>query len=392
MDVEDATDEDKAHVQKGMNMSKALRATRPTAESASAIAPSAEPMSAELQTSETPTATPITPPTTTTSATPTATATTAVMPRTLQLNRTIYDCQGTNNLPGTAILKEGAIATADDTDSNQVYSYFKITLDFLFTVLSRDSLDDAGYKLNGSIHYDDEEPPNGFDNALWTGTQMVFGDGDNRTFGHFTQSLDVIAHELGHGVTQFTANLPYHQQSGALNEHMSDVIGCLVKQYDLKQTADEADWLIGAELLLPKVKARGSRALRDLAAPGTAYRNTAFGSDDQPAHMKDYVQLPDDDDPINDDGGVHVNSGILNHAFYLAAVAVGGHTWEKLGPVWYVTLLDTKLRDYCQVKENYGNCFGFFAGLTCEHALGLFGADVQGKVRQAWVDVGVLTA
>ena len=88
-----------------------------------------------------------------------------------------------------------------------------------------------------------------YDNAFWDGGQMVFGDGDGEVFNSLHRSLDVIGHELTHGVTQYTAKLDYQDQSGALNESISDVFGILVKQYKLGQTADQADWLIGAGLL-----------------------------------------------------------------------------------------------------------------------------------------------
>ena len=83
---------------------------------------------------------------------------------------------------------------------------------------------------------------------------MVFGDGDGEIFQRFTRSLDVIGHELAHGVTESEAGLIYANQSGALNESLSDVFGVLTKQYSLGQTAEQADWLIGADLLMPKIQ------------------------------------------------------------------------------------------------------------------------------------------
>jgi Zn-dependent metalloprotease len=307
------------------------------------------------------------------------------------LNRAIYDCKQVPNLPGELIRSEGDPEIQDE-NGDEVYDYFKNTLDFYFLALKRNSIDDQGYNLIGSIHYDDDQHPTGYDNAFWNGTQMVFGDGDGIMFGSFTKSLDVIGHELTHGVTQYTASLPYHQQSGALNESISDVFGSMVKQYTLKQTVDKADWLIGKELLMPDILAQGNLALRSMSEPGTAFRNTPFGNDTQPGNMQDYQDLPDDGDPANDAGGVHINSGIPNRAFYLVATALGGSSWERAGPIWYATLLDKKLRDYANAPDgaNFGNCFPFFAELTCTHALELFGSDVQATVRQAWVDVGVL--
>lgn len=305
------------------------------------------------------------------------------------LNRAIYDCKQAPNLPGELIRSEGDPAI-QDKNGDEVYDYFQNTLDFYFLVFKRNSIDDKGYNLIGSIHYDDDENPFGFDNAYWDGHQMVFGDGDGVMFGSFTKSLDVIAHELTHGVTQFTASLPYHQQSGALNESISDVFGSMVKQYTLKQTAHQADWLIGKELLLPDILAQGNLALRSLSQPGTAFKNTPFGDDTQPAHMRDYQDMPDD--RANDSGGVHINSGIPNHAFFLVATALGGSSWERAGPIWYAALLDKKLHDYANAPGgvNIASCFPFFAELTCTHALELFGSGVQATVRKAWVDVGVL--
>jgi Zn-dependent metalloprotease len=305
------------------------------------------------------------------------------------INRSIYDSQDSNSLPGTPIRQEGD-PTIEDTNGDEVYDFFKNTLDFYFQVFQRDSIDDQGLPLIGSIHFS-RDPPAGFDNAFWDTTQMIFGDGDNQMFGSFTQSLDVIAHELTHGVTQYTAALPYHKQAGALNESMSDVFGSMVKQFTRGQTVDQADWLIGAELLMPEIVKAGSRAIRDMRNPGTAYKNTPFGSDPQPAHMRDYVVLADDTNPHHDSGGVHVNSGICNKAFYLVATALGGKSWERAGMIWYASLLDPKLADFAQDPKNYDSCFAVFADLTVQHALALFGNGVGDVVQKAWVDVGVLT-
>ena len=159
---------------------------------------------------------------------------------------------------------------------------------------------------------------------------MVFGDGDGLTFTDFTKSLDVIGHRLTHGVTEHAAGLEYHIEPGALNESMSDVIGSLVKQWSLKQTVDQADWLIGAEIFTPDVQAD---ALRSMKAPGTAYDNADFGKDPQPDHMSRFVHLPDTED--GDFGGVHINSGIPNKAFYLVATGIGGNAWQAPGHIWY---------------------------------------------------------
>lgn len=198
---------------------------------------------------------------------------------------------------------------------------------------------------------------------------MVFGDGDGKLFNRFTISLDVIGHELTHGVTENEAGLVYFNQAGALNESLSDVFGSLVKQYALKQTAKHADWLIGAGLLAAGVK---GKALRSMAAPGTAYDDPVLGKDPQPAHMKNYVST------TQDNGGVHINSGIPNHAFYLAATAIGGRAWERAGHIWYNALRDNKL------KANAG--FAAFARLTVAHAKN---AKETKAVKNAWNAVGI---
>jgi len=223
-------------------------------------------------------------------------------------------------------------------------------------------------RLDSSVHYGE-----GYNNAFWNGTQMVYGDGDGQIFNRFTISLDVIGHELTHGVTQYEAALEYQDQPGALNESMSDVFGSLVKQYALKQTAEKADWLIGAGLLTRKIK---GVALRSMKAPGTAYDDPTIGKDSQPAHMRDYVNTS------SDNGGVHINSGIPNHAFYLTAMEIGGKAWEKTGRIWYITLRD-RLRESSNFQET--------ANLTFEVAGSLFGKDSkeQKAVFTGWQDVGL---
>ncbi len=191
-------------------------------------------------------------------------------------------------------------------------------------VYGRDSYDGAGATVLATVHYEER-----YDNAFWDGQHLVFGDGDGQVFDRFTKSVDVLAHELSHAVTERTAGLVYEGQSGALNESLSDVFGACLKQRVLGQDAMAGDWLIGAELFQPGVQAR---ALRDMANPGTAYDDPQLGKDPQPAHMDDFVETTDDN------GGVHINSGIPNRAFQLAAVAIGGSAAEGAGRIWYAAL------------------------------------------------------
>lgn len=282
-------------------------------------------------------------------------------------NRTIYDAKRGSSLPGTLVRSEGDPASSD-VAVNEAYDGSGATYDLYKDIYGRDSIDGKGLPLNSSVHYQKN-----YDNAFWDGEQMVYGDGDGELFNRFTIAIDVMGHELTHGVTQYEANLNYSQQSGALNESMSDVFGSLVKQYNLKQTAAEADWLIGQGLLASGVN---GIALRSMKAPGTAYDDPILGKDPQPATMSGYVNT------TSDNGGVHINSGITNHAFYVVATEIGGFAWEKAGQIWYITL-----RDKLTANSNFQDC----ANLTYQTAADLFGAGSleQQAVTKGWSEVGI---
>jgi Zn-dependent metalloprotease len=284
------------------------------------------------------------------------------------LQRTIFSAGNDESLPGKVVRTEGQHATGDVT-ADEAYDGLGATYDLYSDVYGRDSIDDEGLPLAASVHYGED-----YNNAFWNGSQMVFGDGDGVLFNRFTISLDVIGHELAHGVTEDEGPLFYVTQSGALNESLSDVFGSLVKQKRLKQTAAKADWLIGAGLLASSVH---GVALRSMKAPGTAYDDPRLGKDPQPDHMKNFVQTD------RDNGGVHINSGIPNKAFYLAATSIGGHAWEKAGRIWYDTLRDNKLRPTTTFKR--------FAELSVATAHRLYGAGSTeaDAVRDAWGQVGI---
>ncbi|HXQ37447.1 MAG TPA: M4 family metallopeptidase, partial [Anaerolineales bacterium] len=196
--------------------------------------------------------------------------------------RIVYDAKNGSGLPGIVVRKEGDPASAD-VAVNEAYDGSGVTYDLYNDVFNRNSIDGNGMRLDSTVHY-----RVGYDNAFWDGEQMVYGDGDEdlpadeRLFNRFTIAIDVIGHELTHGVTQFEAKLQYFQQPGALNESMSDVFGSLVKQYQLNQIASEADWIIGSGLFTSNVNGVGIRSMK---APGTAYDDPVLGKDPQPAHM-----------------------------------------------------------------------------------------------------------
>ncbi|MGA8806277.1 MAG: M4 family metallopeptidase [Thermoanaerobaculia bacterium] len=283
------------------------------------------------------------------------------------LRRTIYDAQRKTTLPGKLLRAEGAKPVAD-VAAGEAYDGAGITYDFYSKIYGRNSVDGRGLPLDSSIHYGLN-----YTNALWNGKQMIYGDGDGKLFNGFTGSLDIIGHELTHGVTQHTAALVYQDQSGALNEHFSDVFGILVKQYALKQTAAKSDWLIGAGIF---TKAVHGTAVRSMKAPGTAYDDKLLGNDPQPAHMRNYQTM------TSDNGGVHVNSGIPNHAFYLAATLLGGKAWSVAGQIWY-DALTTLLKP----KATFRDC----ARATAAAASKRYGANSEParSVIEAWKEVGI---
>jgi Zn-dependent metalloprotease len=282
-----------------------------------------------------------------------------------QPQRTIYDCHGQEPVTNPEAVRAEGDPASDDVTVNEAYDGLGATYSFYWEQFKRDSIDDQGVPLHGWVHYS-----HNYDNAFWDGEEMVFGDG--KSFDRFTKSLDVIGHELTHGVTEHEARLQYLNQSGALNESISDVFGSLVKQFKLGQTADQADWLIGADIIKPGFP---GKALRSMTEPGTAWER-----DDQPAHMDDYVQT------MSDNGGVHTNSGIPNKGFADFALKLGGSSWEKAGRTWYETLRDPRVRPNATFQQ--------FAGRTAATARRLYGAGSPelNALVSCWEAVGVSIA
>ncbi len=290
---------------------------------------------------------------------------TAVTPR--SLDRTVFDAQRRTTLPGKRIRTEGEKA-GRDIAANEAYDGAGDTYEFYQAVYQRNSVDGRGLPLVSSVHYGVN-----YTNALWNGRQMIYGDGDGKLFNGFTGSIDIIGHELTHGVTQYSAALVYQDQPGALNEHFSDVFGILVKQRLLKQTAAKADWLIGAGIFTTAVH---GAAVRSMKKPGSAYDDSVIGKDPQPGHMKDYGKM------ASDNGGVHINSGIPNHAFYLAATLIGGNAWKVAGQIWY-DALTTAIKP----KATFRDC----ARATADVAGKRYGASSEPvrAVVEAWKEVGI---
>lgn len=286
--------------------------------------------------------------------------------------RLLFDSGKTDRLPGVLVRSEGQPPVADPA-VNEAFDHAGATYDFYDAVFKRDSLDGEGLTLIGSVHLAEADGRGRFvplDNAFWDGKQMAYGDGDGLIFQRFTRSLDVVGHELTHGVQSYTSDLEYEGQSGALNEHFADVFGALVRQWKNGESADRADWLIGREVL---VAAPTRRGVRDMLHPGTAFRDDPYlGTDPQPAHMSKLYTGRDDN------GGVHMNSGIPNRAFALAARALGGNAWDSAGRIWYDTML--RLPRTAQFQD----CAELSVKLAAAH-----GEAQASAVSHAWADVGL---
>ncbi|MET0400671.1 MAG: M4 family metallopeptidase [Longimicrobiaceae bacterium] len=279
-------------------------------------------------------------------------------------DRLVYDAEhrGFGSLPGKLVRRENDGPTGDAA-ADEAFDGAGITYDFYKKVFNRNSLDDRGMTLISSVHLGTN-----LNNAFWTGEQMAYGDGDGQLFVRFTRSLDVVGHELTHGVVTHTSNLEYQDESGALNEHFADVFGALVKQWHLGQAVDQADWTIGADLMAP---GSGARCLRIFTAEKAYENHPKLGTDPQPKHLSDKFT------GIEDNRGVHINSGIPNHAFYLVAMRLGGNGWGTAGQIWYETMRSLpKTSDFNKMVQK-----------SVEVANSA-GTRARKVVAQAWKDVG----
>jgi Zn-dependent metalloprotease len=256
----------------------------------------------------------------------------------------------------------------DDVDVTSAYENAGRVRRFFAEVLNRESIDNRSLDLVLNVHY-----ANQFNNAFWDGDEMTFGDGDGVIFTSFARSLDVVAHELAHGVTQFTSGLIYKNESGALNEHFSDVFGTTITQWANNETPDIADWLIGDEIMGPQLYGEALRSMRD---PGSAYDNPLLGKDPQPANYANRYT------GSADNGGVHINSGIANRAFYLSASELGSTI--DAARIWYHAL------QFLPTSSTFSQA----AAQVAESARILVKASTVPKgaaqiVRGAWRAVGV---
>ncbi|CZS74636.1 hypothetical protein SNK03_010110 [Fusarium graminearum] len=278
--------------------------------------------------------------------------------------RAIYDIHESSNeekLPGK-LIRDNKNEADKSKDKSVNLAFDNVGVKWL-------SIDNKDMDVISTVHFGKQ-----YENAFWDPEklQMVFGDG-GEFLNNFVGCIDVIGHELTHAVTTNTSPLDYYGQAGALNEHISDVFGIMVKQDVQDEKSPVADWLIGEDCILPGVK---GTALRSMKEPGTAYDDPIFGKDPQVAHMKQFKTT------FEDNGGVHIFSGIPNRAFYLASNAFGGYSWEKAGKIWWAAMRSGKIKPRCTFKE--------FADVTMDCAKELFDDKTAKVIKKAWADVGVL--
>jgi Zn-dependent metalloprotease len=298
-----------------------------------------------------------------------------VVPKTPR-NRKVYDSRGSGSFPGVLKREEGQGPTGD----KHVDAAFDLSGDAyaLFdSVFHRNSVDNIGMSLVSSVHY--VEPGEEFyNNASWFSNQMIYGDTDPTVFKTVLLRT-VAAHEMGHGVVQFEGGLEYSNDTGAMNEHFADVFGILAEQFIKKQDVNQSNWLIGEGIWADNIN---GKALRSMSNPGTAYDDSLVGKDIQPDHMDKYLRLPNT--PDGDWGGVHINSGIPNCAFYKASKYIGGNAWETTGLVWYAALKSLP-------GKPFRTTFQDLANVTTEIASRLFDGEPQKQeaLFKAWTEVGL---
>ncbi|UVK35734.1 M4 family metallopeptidase (plasmid) [Mesorhizobium sp. AR10] len=273
---------------------------------------------------------------------------------------TIYDCNGSKTLPGLPVTNPD---TSADASIKQAFETTTNVSKFYQQVFNRNSIDSSGMTILSSVHFGI-----GYNNANWNGSQMLYGDGDGAIFVDFTRSNDVICHELTHGVIQHSLQLVYSNEPGGLNESMSDVFGAMFRQWMAGQTVATADWLIGKDIVGPQAAANGLTCLRDMASPGNAHCIAP-----QVFHYANYRPGIDP----------HTSSGIPNFAFYNAAMAIGGNSWDSAGQIWYAAMTGFGASPNMTMQK--------FADRTRQVAGQLFpgNAAVANAVDQGWRQVGL---
>jgi Zn-dependent metalloprotease len=248
------------------------------------------------------------------------------------------------------------------------------TWDYYLNTFGRRGIDGNGFPLISRVHYGKD-----YNNAFWNGSVMTYGDGDGAFFRPLV-AIDVAGHEITHGLTQFTANLIYARESGASNESFSDIFGTVIEFYTGAVGGRTPDYLIGEDILIPADTAPGIRNMVDPTEDGdpSYYPNRLYPGKCNP-------------NPSNDNCGVHSNSGIQNHAFYLLAEggthAISGVKVKDIGQAAAAAIFYRALTVYLFPSATFHD-----VRVACiSAAADLFGANSM-QVRSttdAWTAVGV---
>ncbi|WP_309894985.1 M4 family metallopeptidase [Archangium sp.] len=284
-------------------------------------------------------------------------------------NRAVYTGNNTTSLPGTLRRSEGGAVTGDaHVDGN--YDHLGTTYDCYSVNFARDSYNGAGAQLRSTVHHSTN-----YTNAFWNGTQMVYGDSDGVQSRPLGLSLDVTVHELTHAVTSSESNLTYSNESGALNEGLSDIFGAYCESWKRGWVVDAAVWMVGDDVWTPNT---AGDALRYMANPTQDGSSTDY-------YPTRYVGA-------SDNGGVHWNSGIANLAFKLLTTGgthprgvtttnVTGIGIQKAGQIFY-----RANRDLMTASTTFAQAKTYTEQAAT--ALGYTTADVA-SVSAAWQAVGV---
>ena len=272
--------------------------------------------------------------------------------------RVLYDAHNTEvlNQDVSNIIEVDYEQDHKNTDGSIELEMFDKTYDFFLQKLGMESYDnrDAIWKI--FMHYGKQ-----YNNAFWNGNAFVFGDADQVFFRTFWIQ-DVSTHEAMHAVTGYVTQLVYQGQSGALNEHISDVLGICCNHF-----LGNNSWVIGEGIWMPYISGKGLRTF----TLEPAYDDPILGKDGQPKHMKDlYIG-------IKDNGGVHINSGILNHAFYSFVYRSGKKPFEEPLNIWWKAIQKTRAFDD----------FAAFAWNTIDVTED---SELKGHLLAAWSDVGII--
>lgn len=288
-------------------------------------------------------------------------------------NRNTYNLNGGTTLPGTLVMTETS-APHSDLSIAKAHEFAGVTYDYYWGTHGRDSYNGAGATIKSSVHYSTN-----YNNAFWWSQQMTYGDGDGVQFGPFSRALDVVAHELTHAVTEYSANLVYSNESGALNEATSDILGAAAEAWKYG-VVDSRTWKIGEDCYTPGTAGDALRYMNNPTADGSSY---------------DYY--PERYTGTGDNGGVHLNSGIANLAVYLMAM---GGTHPRGKTTINVTPLSTTATTslnmaakiwYHALTTSMTSSTNFAAArtATANSATTLYGAAAAQTVNDAWAAVGV---